>query len=158
MDFLHVVFRNAFHPDRLPDAARRGVPDAAVIEALFASCLRSEIGRIGNFDDYAVFAFSNFARNVHRKRIVAADVIAAESAVYVNFAFIIDCAEIQQHAVLYETLRNFKRFFIVQNVVRHNHFLNAREHAFRSKRHHDFAVVRGRSIHGFGYGIIPHAV
>src|SRR3546814_6751510 len=69
-----------FEPHRLPDAADRGVPDAARFERLLAARLVAGRGRVGDLHDEFVGAGAQIAGDVETERIGAALVAAHDDA------------------------------------------------------------------------------
>src|SRR3546814_18548158 len=60
---------DGFEPYRLPDAADRGVPDAARFERLLAARLVAGRGRVGDLHDEFVGAGAQIAGDVEAERV-----------------------------------------------------------------------------------------
>ena len=95
---LDVIFRHALQPDRLPDAALRGVEHPAGLQGLLAPRLCAVAGGVLHRHPQAVAAGAVELRgDIQRKGPVAAPVAAHQMAVHLHGAGVVHCTEMQQH-------------------------------------------------------------
>src|SRR3546814_5812719 len=84
---------DGFEPYRLPDAADRGVPDAARFERLLAARLVAGRGRVGDLHDEFVGAGAQIAGDVEAERVRSTLMAAHDDAVDEHGRFEIDRSE-----------------------------------------------------------------
>ena len=153
-----MYLRHALEPDRLPDAALRGVPHAAALVALLAVGKGGVVGVVAHRHTKDVLPLAQQARDIRGKRPVPAGVLHGGNAVHEHLRDLIHRAEVQQHAVLPETVRQREAPAIMEKFVLCRTARGTGERRFRRKRHDDLAVPYLRLVAGRRNGVIPDAV
>ena len=155
---LYIDLRHALEPDRLPDAALRGVPHAAALIALLAVGERGIVGIVAHRHAEDVLPLAQKTRDVRGKRPVAAGVLRGGNAVYEHLRDLIYRAEMQQHARFLKSLRQREAAAVMEVFVLRRAARSAGERRFRRERHDDLAVPDLRLVAGRRDGIVPYAV
>ena len=105
------VFRNAFQPYVLPDAADGRVPHTAALFALLSiGDISFEI--VPNFDGQNIFSDADMLRDIEGERQISADVSTEKLSVEMDCRDLIDGAEMQKRFFVQKICRNGKRFFV----------------------------------------------
>ena len=145
-------------PDGLPDAALRGVPDAAALRALLAARELTDFQVIPDLYDKLVVARAQEGREVGRKGRVAAHVLKNVLAVAKYLCPLVARADVQKKSHTCRDRRDRKRSAVPENLPGVERSIDARELRFRRKRNENFAVPGVRSRVRFRDGIVPEAV
>ena len=157
-DGLDVVIRHPLAPDGLPDAALRGVPDAAAFRTLLAARELAGLQIILDLHDELVIARAQEGREVGRKGRVAAHVLKNVLAVAKYLCPLVARADVQKKPHTCRDRRDRKRSAVPENLPGVERSIDAREFRFRRKRNENFAVPGVRSHVRFRDGIVPEAV
>ena len=146
-------------PRRLPDAADRGVHDAARLQHLLAARLRAAVGCV-------VHAHGDLLRagrpqrvgDVERERVIAAAVLADRLAVHPHSRLPVDRAEVQQHAVA-GARGDLERAAVPQVLVGRQRLRDAAQRRLEREGDEDLALeLRGPRCVARDDGVVPQAV
>ena len=91
-----IALRHPLHPDRLPDAALRRVPDPAALRLLLAAAIFVRVRPVADGDGQHRRPIRQKFRQLHRKRRVPAEMRPGELPVYINLCLLIDGPEVEQ--------------------------------------------------------------
>ena len=134
-DTLYIVLRHALQPHRLPDAAGGGVPDAAPLVPLLAHAVHAALGVVGDGHGQPVLAPGQQRRDVQAERQITALVAARLLSVHQHPAALVHRAEVQQHPVPPEPLRQGERPLVPQCLAALQLEAAAGQQALRCKGH-----------------------
>ena len=155
---LDVIFRHTLQPDRLPDAALRGVEHPAGLQGLLAPRLCAVAGGILHRHPQAVAAGAIELRgDIQCKGPVAAPVTAHQMAVHLHSAGVVHCAEVQQHPAARPGGRR-KVPVVVQPLPGLQRAPHPGGAALRRVGHQDLTVPARRALCRGGDGVLPQAV
>ena len=157
-DGLDVIVRYPFAPDGLPDAALRGVPDAAAFRTLLAARELAGLQIILDLQDELVIARAQEGREVGRKSRVAAYMLQDILTVAEDFCPLVARADVQKKPHTCRDRRDGQRPVVPERLPGMQRTIDARELRFRRKRNKDPAVPGVRSHVRFRNGIVPEAV
>ena len=157
-DGLDVVVRNPLAPDGLPDAALRGVPDAAVLQALLTARELGGFQIVPRLHDELVFTRMQKCREVGGKGRVATYMLQDILTVAEDFCPLVAGADVQKQPLPRRDRRDRQRSAIPENLPGVERSIDARELCFRRKRNENFAVPGVRPCVCFRDGIVPETV
>ena len=157
-DILYVILRHALEPDRLPDAARRGVPDAAAPVALLAEGIDAALRVVRDGDGQPVLTRDEQLRNIQTERQIPALVVPRGAVVHQHAAALIHRAEVQQHPCAAEALRQRERPLVPERLAASQLETAPGEQALRRKRHEDLPHAAARIFLAVLHRVVPQAV
>ena len=140
-NFCDVRLVDRLHPDRLPNAGNRRVPNPVRIVQLLADRLDAVVRRVPNFDDERLLAFGvERAGQVDREGAVAALVRADFDVVKEDVAAPIDRAEVQHDRLASPVFGDLERRLVPEIVVFANRSADAGKRRFRAERNKNLTV------------------
>ena len=155
---VNVVFRHALQPYRLPDAALGGVPDAAPVPALLAEGVDPAVGIVGDGRGQAVLPGDQGAGDVQGEGQIAPLMAPHGVVVYQHPAALIHRAEVQQHPVPAEALRQGKGPLIPQGLAAFQPEITAGQQALRREGHQYLSAAAAGILVAVLHGVVPQAV
>ena len=158
LDGGNVVVRHTFHPHRLPDAALGSVPNAATVIALLAVGVGTAVGLVGDGHGQAVLAVHQRLGDIKGEGQIAALMAAHFGVVDQHAAALIHRAEVEDHPVLPESLRQGEGALIPQRFAALELEVAAGEETLGREGHHDSAGVIFGILLAVLHGVIPDAI
>ena len=155
---FHVVLRHALQPHRLPDAAGGGVPDAAPLIALLAHTVHAACGVVGDSRRQPVLAVIQQLRDIQAERQIAALMAARLLPVHQHAAALIHRAEVQQHPLPPEALRQGKRPLVPQRLTASQLEAAAGQQALRRKGHQYLSGAAAGMLVPVLHRVVPQTI
>ena len=157
-DALHIVLRHALQPHRLPDAAGGGVPDAAPLAALLAHAVHTALRVVGDGHGQPVLTLRQQRRDVEAERQITALVAARLLPVHQHAAALIHRAEVQQHPLPPEPLRQGEHPLVPQRLAASQLKAAAGQQALRREGHQNFPGIAVGVVVPVLHRVVPQAV
>ena len=157
-DGLDVIVRYPFAPDGLPDAALRGVPDAAAMTALLAARELGGFQIVPRLHDELVIARAQEGCEICGKGRVATYMLQDILTVAEDFCPLVARADVQKKPHTCRDCRDCQHSAVPEHFSGMQCPVDPRELRFRRKRNENFVVPGVRSHVRFRDGIVPEAV
>ena len=157
-DGLDVVVRDPLAPDGLPDAALRGVPDAAAFRTLLAARELGGFQIVPRLHDELVIARAQEGCEVGGKGRVATYMLQDILTVAEDFCPLVAGSNVKKQPLPRRDCRDCQHSAVPEHFSGMQCPVDPRELRFRRKRNENPAVPGVRSRVRFRDGIVPEAV
>ena len=158
LQLFNPLFRNPFHPDRLPDPTLGSIKHTVRFEALFASALTSAVRVILNPYPECIVALLKIICHIKREGKISVFMLSEKVAVPPDTAAMINCPEMQQEPLVFRDRVQIDKPKIPEIFSREELTAHAGTDTFGRKRNQDLAIRTLRPFILFCKRIIPGTI
>ena len=158
LQLFNPVFRNPFHPDRLPDPALGSIKHTVRFEALFASALTSAVRVVLDSYPECIVALLKIVCHIKREGKISVFMLSEKVTVPPDTAVLINRPKMQQEPLVFRDRVQVNKPKIPEIFSREKLTAHAGTDTFGRKRNQDLTIWAFRPFILFRKRIIPGTI